>query len=314
VETPPPEKIFKFMRWIVLLLLGYSFLHITMGTSKTPLVHPSQKTTGTATSAKDCNCPDNNPFSSFSALAIPFLPSTSLTAHIEDVITGKGEPLQCAQLATLRYSYATASGTQIFSNLTPGTSPETVRIGNGEMLPGLEQGILGMRSGGARTITIPPNLAFDPVTDIRILRNHEQFALKSTKEAVVAKASLLSLAPAAPSSSMPLRFINGPIGGGPPAQCGNIVYADITVWKLDGKQLFATTEGKPIAVTLGASSVPYGIEQGMLGMREGGVRTLIIPPAYMKPLDATQPQSINVALPTNEILLAIVALHSAPSK
>jgi hypothetical protein len=45
-----------------------------------------------------------------------------------------------------------------------------------------------------------------------------------------------------------------------------------------------------IMVTIGAGKAPYAIERGLIGMRIGGKRTLIVPPGYMKPVfDVGQP-------------------------
>ena len=42
-----------------------------------------------------------------------------------------------------------------------GAIPLTVDLGKGQMLPGLEQGLVGMKKGGIRRIIVPQSLAYN---------------------------------------------------------------------------------------------------------------------------------------------------------
>ncbi|MFL6280994.1 MAG: FKBP-type peptidyl-prolyl cis-trans isomerase [Vicinamibacterales bacterium] len=75
-------------------------------------------------------------------------------------------------------------------------------------------------------------------------------------------------------------------GTGSEAITGALVTVNYTGWlydpaKLDGKGLqFDTSVGaNPFAFTLGAGQVIAGWDQGIAGMKVGGLRRLIIPPS-----------------------------------
>jgi FKBP-type peptidyl-prolyl cis-trans isomerase FkpA len=75
-------------------------------------------------------------------------------------------------------------------------------------------------------------------------------------------------------------------GSGTEATSGTIVTVNYTGWlydakKLDGKGLQFDTSigGDAFAFTLGASQVIKGWDQGVAGMKVGGIRRLIIPPS-----------------------------------
>jgi len=96
-------------------------------------------------------------------------------------------------------------------------------------------------------------------------------------------------ATAAPLSALPtLQIIDNVVGTGAEAQIGKTVYVNYTGWlfkpfatKQHGKKFDSSLEpGRtPIDFQLGAGRVIKGWEQGVAGMKVGGKRTLVIPPA-----------------------------------
>lgn len=67
-------------------------------------------------------------------------------------------------------------------------------------------------------------------------------------------------------------------GAGDTAVAGNRVLVDYTGWLPNGVE-FDASNGNPIAFTLGVGEVIPGWDQGIAGMRAGGRRVLVIPPA-----------------------------------
>jgi FKBP-type peptidyl-prolyl cis-trans isomerase FkpA len=79
--------------------------------------------------------------------------------------------------------------------------------------------------------------------------------------------------------------IDRTVGTGTVAGDGDEVHVNYTGWLYDarakdhhGKQFDSSLDnGEPITFTLGAGAVIEGWDQGILGMRVGGRRTLVIP-------------------------------------
>jgi FKBP-type peptidyl-prolyl cis-trans isomerase FkpA len=75
-----------------------------------------------------------------------------------------------------------------------------------------------------------------------------------------------------------LEYTDWTVGSGAVADTGATVTIDYTIWLLDGKKIVSSYDmGAPLHFTLGVGHVIPGFDQGIAGMRVGGIRTLIIP-------------------------------------
>jgi FKBP-type peptidyl-prolyl cis-trans isomerase FkpA len=99
-------------------------------------------------------------------------------------------------------------------------------------------------------------------------------------------AASCSQSPNAPSSTAPYSQVDLLVGTGDAAATGNILTVNYTGWlydaaKPDNKGLqFDTSIGRePFVFALGTSSVIPGWDQGLPGMKVGGIRRLVIPPS-----------------------------------
>jgi FKBP-type peptidyl-prolyl cis-trans isomerase len=81
--------------------------------------------------------------------------------QIEDLAVGQGPEAQTGDTVSVHYTGWLEDGTQFDTSLDNGV-PIEVTIGSGGVIPGWEQGLPGMRAGGKRRLTIPPNLAYGP--------------------------------------------------------------------------------------------------------------------------------------------------------
>lgn len=83
-------------------------------------------------------------------------PSGPTSLEIEDITVGTGATAAVGDTVTVNYVGTFLDG-RIFD---PGAAPITFRIGASQVIPGFEQGMVGMRVGGKRRLTIPSNLAY----------------------------------------------------------------------------------------------------------------------------------------------------------
>lgn len=310
------EKIARLVRLAILLFLVYA-IAVTVPQfvgDKKPDVPPEIIAAVNAPvlppkKEKDCDC-SGTAFTNFSMLAFPLFPISSPSVAVSDLKEGEGKPLACGQIVTLRYAYSSRGGSVIFSNLDKGEPTHKLRVGAGEMLPGFERGIIGMKAGGERDISIPPSLGFGAPIKVESLRDYTQFKFAETAKLLTARAVLLSIENPLPESDLKLRILENNIGGEGSAECGSTVRVMLTLWSLDGKQLYASS-GNHLTVTLGKSQLPYGIEQGIIGLMKRGSRTVIIPPAYLRPIDSKAESLLkDVKLPENQIVIAAVEILS----
>jgi peptidylprolyl isomerase len=88
------------------------------------------------------------------------------------------------------------------------------------------------------------------------------------------------IAPAAASQTLPggLVLTDTKMGTGRTAASGQTVAMHYTGYLTDGTKFDSSLDrGQPFVFTLGAGQVIKGWDQGIVGMKEGGKRTLVIP-------------------------------------
>jgi peptidylprolyl isomerase len=77
----------------------------------------------------------------------------------EDIVVGEGTPAAAGDLLTVHYIGSFPTG-QVFENSYLSGQPFTFRLGARAVIQGWDQGMVGMRVGGKRRLTIPPDLAY----------------------------------------------------------------------------------------------------------------------------------------------------------
>ncbi len=77
---------------------------------------------------------------------------------IEDLVKGKGAEAVRGKTVEVHYTGWLADGTRFDSSV--GGQPFSFRIGAGEVIDGWDRGVLGMKVGGKRKLTLPPELGY----------------------------------------------------------------------------------------------------------------------------------------------------------
>lgn len=90
----------------------------------------------------------------------PALPPGSGVLEITDLTVGTGATAVNGSLVTVHYIGTFTNGQKFDSSYDRGQPLGPFRLGAGQVIPGFEQGIVGMRVGGKRRISIPPSLAY----------------------------------------------------------------------------------------------------------------------------------------------------------
>ena len=79
---------------------------------------------------------------------------------VEDLVEGEGEPARAGQEVSVHYvGVAWSTGRQFDASWDRNDSFEFI-LGAGQVISGWDQGVAGMRPGGRRRLTIPPELGY----------------------------------------------------------------------------------------------------------------------------------------------------------
>lgn len=81
------------------------------------------------------------------------------TLQIEEIVVGDGEEATAGNTVTVHYTGWLTNGTKFDSSVDRGR-PFQFPLGGGRVIAGWDQGVAGMKVGGKRKLTIPPELGY----------------------------------------------------------------------------------------------------------------------------------------------------------
>ncbi|MDZ4694413.1 MAG: FKBP-type peptidyl-prolyl cis-trans isomerase [Deltaproteobacteria bacterium] len=79
--------------------------------------------------------------------------------EIKEITVGTGDEVKSGQTVNVHYTGWLTDGTKFDSSVDRG-KPFSFRLGAGMVIKGWDQGVAGMKVGGKRKLTIPPELGY----------------------------------------------------------------------------------------------------------------------------------------------------------
>ena len=193
-------------------------------------------------------------------------------------------PVEAAAADSAVVDEASADTLTPFADTYASGEPLEFTIGVGQVIAGWDKGILGMKVGEIRKLTIPYVMAYGenslegipPYSDLYF--EVELVAAEKPLEADIFPKDLNKLK--WQDKGKGLKVFDEKAGTGKPATQGTNLKVHYTGWLVSGRKFGSSKDlGKPFEVVLGAGKMIKGWEAGLDGMREGGVRWLRVSPS-----------------------------------
>lgn len=201
----------------------------------------------------------------------------------KDLAPGKGAPAQKGDLLTVQYTGTLLNGTQFDTSV--GKAPFAFTLGGGQVIQGWDQGMLGMRVGGKRQLTIPAALGYGDQAIGPIPANS---TLKFEVE-------LLRIDKKGAEPKIEVEVLKK--GTGPGAADGDQVDVHYKGTFLNGVEFDQSYKrGEPLSIVLGETRLIQGFTQGVRGMKLNEKRKVTIPGALAYGANPRGPIPANMAL------------------
>ena len=92
---------------------------------------------------------------------------------VKDLIPGTGQAAKAGDPITVNYIGVDYANGKPFDNSYDRGQPFPFQLGGGQVIPGWDQGLVGMKVGGRRELIIPPNLAYGPQGQPPVIKPNE---------------------------------------------------------------------------------------------------------------------------------------------
>lgn len=209
------------------------------------------------------------------------LPTTLMVTELR---AGDGDEAAEGDTVVVHYVGVRSEDGLEFDNSWDRGSTFPVTLGLGQVIPGWEQGLLGVQTGGQYQLDIPADLAYGDTGSGDVIRPGDALSFVIDVMGIVTPSSEADQ----PDVSVPtsegateLGIEDLVVGDGAEAEAGDTVYIDLVAYRGDTGEAIDSTwgVGGPFEITLTENGALPGIVQGVEGMKVGGRRQLVIPSA-----------------------------------
>ncbi|MCU1398608.1 MAG: peptidyl-prolyl cis-trans isomerase [Acidimicrobiales bacterium] len=246
-------------------------------------------TAGSTAASTASSTADSAPASTSADKPTVKIPATLPTKLvITDLIDGTGTAAKVGDTVEVNYiGVRSADGTEFDNSYDRGqTFPVT--LGQNSVIQGWEQGLIGIKQGGRRQLDIPADLAYgdQPQGDVIKAGDALSFVIDAVSitpgidvpTANVADKPKVDISPSVGATKT--SFTDLVVGTGEEAVAGDTAYLQIIAYRGDtGAEIQSTWEAGTAAKIALDDSTVTGLVTGVTGMKVGGRREIIVPPA-----------------------------------
>lgn len=230
--------------------------------------------------------------------------------QITDLEVGTGRVAEVGDSVWVDYvGVVTSSGAE-FDNSYDRGQPFDVRLGEGRVIRGWDEGLVGIQAGGRRQLDIPAELAYgDSPPPGSVIEAGDALTFVVDVRAVVAVEGEdaqpdLDLEPSVGRTDLGIDDVT--VGDGAELEIGDTAILHLLLLRGDDLEILESTWAfeQPAAFGIVPDGAIPGLIDGMLGMRVGGLRVISIPPSL-----AFGPEGIPEAgLPADTDVIVVVEL------
>ena len=227
-----------------------------------------------------------------------FVMTTESGVQYEDTLVGEGNEAQRGDLVMIHYTTYLADGTPFDSSLLH-NAPLFFSLGSGA----IDEGLVGMKVGGERTLVIPPDMAIGGhvPANSTLVYNIQLISIDTTPAPALVSEYI--------TSESGLQVATLQKSEGLEAGNGDRVVVHYHGWLEDGTLFDSSVLNQtPVIFTLGRGKVIAGWDEGIQGMKVGEKRQLRIPANLAHGAPPIAP-----TLPPKNLIFEIELLEVQPS-
>jgi len=223
---------------------------------------------------------------------------------IETITPGTGKGAENGDTLTMLYRGTLMNGTEFDGNMDDSGKPNLAKdtfalpLGMGQVIKGWDEGLVGIKEGEMRKLTIPSDLAYGPAGSGEKIPPNSPLIFTVKCLGIVHK-----------GEEMVIDTKDVKVGIGPEVKKGDKISIHYVGTLLNGKKFDSSRDRKkPFEFTVGNAEVVPGVDKGVIGMKKGGIRNLTIPPMAAYGADPSN------GLPANAVLKFEIEVLGITSK